>query len=638
MAVAPRTQFGPYEIGQPIGAGGMGEVYKARDTRLRRDVAIKVLKLTDPTAWGRFQREARVAASLSHPNICSVHDVGEADGQPYLVMEFLEGVTLKAHIGGNPLKTDEALAIAVQIADALEAAHAKGVIHRDIKPANVMLIGHGHVKVLDFGLARQIQISEEQETLTLASLSALGVVMGTPQYLSPEVLQGSEADARSDLWAFGVVLHQMLSGRLPFTGTTMLEISSSILKEPVPQLPASVPAVLRVIVDRCLKKNPEERFQSASELHAALQAVRAPKSNRHSWFWAAGVAAVLVAIGLFWWQQRPDGRARLSTGGPPSSVQEANELFERAMVLQRVQSNIPKSQALLEQALQLDSHFAEARRFHAFEYVLSLLNGYTNDSGVLNKADEELRLVARENPDLESLPSAQAILYLAMGRKDLIPFEKLNRGIEADPGNTTNRNARMLLLVYAEENEAARQEALRILELERTHANARGQLADIMRRQGDVQGAIRELTRVLESGPLNIGSIRRLALAYIDAGDTGRARELLEEKKAQLSNNYLWRIVWALLLAAEGKREDALQTMDAETLKYAAASYTATSEAAEVYAVLGDTAKAVELIRQAVRNGDERVDWFRKNPRLTSIQKNQDFLRIVASVEAQRKR
>jgi len=242
MPLSIGDKLGPYEILAPIGAGGMGEVYRARDPRLRRDVAIKILQETiaSGSAWDRFKREARAASALSHPNICAVYDVGEASGRPFLVMELLEGKTLRDFTGKQPVEPNTAVALGLQIADALEAAHAKGIAHRDIKPGNIMVTGRGHVKVLDFGLAKYVAVGEVDETRTLESLTAAGTLMGTPHYLSPEVLQGRPADARSDLWALGVVLYEMLSGRRPFLGSTMFQVSSAILREEPSPLPANV--------------------------------------------------------------------------------------------------------------------------------------------------------------------------------------------------------------------------------------------------------------------------------------------------------------------------------------------------------------------------------------------------------------
>jgi serine/threonine protein kinase len=344
MQLSAGTRLGPYEIVAPLGKGGMGEVYRAQDTRLRRDVAIKVMQRghADPSLWDRFAREARAASALSHPNICSIFDTGESDGLPYLVMELLEGQTLRELIGTRPMEPATAVGIAVQIADALEAAHAKGILHRDIKPGNVIIVGRSHVKVLDFGLAKQTAAGESDETATLGMETETGSVVGTPAYLAPEVLQGAKADARSDLWALGVVLYQMLTGELPFKGATTFEISSAILKEAPAPLPAGVPLRLRAIVERCLEKRPERRYQGAGEVRISLEESRtkakpaAPK--RRLFLWAAG-AVVLVAIAVaVVWQRQAAGTARTgSTGAPLSVNQEANDLFEVGINAQMVQ-------------------------------------------------------------------------------------------------------------------------------------------------------------------------------------------------------------------------------------------------------------------------------------------------------------
>jgi serine/threonine protein kinase len=637
LSVTIGTKLGPYEITALLGKGGMGEVYRARDTKLKRDVAIKILPdefSLDPDRVRRFQREAEALAALNHPNIATIYDLQEANDTRFLVLELVDGETLADRIQRGPIPVDEALVIGTHICAALEAAHEKSVVHRDLKPENVMLVGHGRVKVLDFGLAKQTTIGEEQETLTLESLSAVGTVMGTPQYLSPEVLRGSKADTRSDLWAFGVVLHQMLTGRLPFTGATMFELSSSILKEPAPALPATVPARLRAVVERCLQKSPAGRFQSASELHRALQALQAHAVSRRSWIWAAGVAAVL-AVGFFLWQQQPksaDGR-RLSTGARASPIQEANELFELARNFQSVQNDIPKAQSILERAIVIDPHFAAALENHALLYVILLLNGYTNDRSVLYKAEEELRLAAKEDPNLLTLPRSQAAVYMAQGRKELIPFEQMNRD-----SNINLEIWRMIVDIFTGRAAQAQVRGTNILERDPLVGAPRMFLGDTLRTQGDIPGAIRELQKVLEQAPGNITAIRFLALAYMDTGDLQAARTLLEEKMPQFAQNYMWREVWALLLAVEGKRDEALQAMDAETQKFVSAAFVATLDGAEFYAVMNDSAKAVEWLERAVSNGDERVDWFRKNPRLSSIQKDERFLRIIDSIEARRKK
>jgi serine/threonine protein kinase len=271
--LTPGTYLGPYEILGSLGAGGMGQVYRARDSRLDRQVALKVMN--DAAAGEgseRFQREARAAAGLNHPHICAVYDVGEAGGRPFLVMELIEGHTLRELIGASGVDPMTTLRIGAQVADALDAAHAKGVIHRDIKPGNVMVIGGRHVKVLDFGLAKYAGLTDTDQTRQ--ALTQTGSMLGTPHYMAPELFQGHHADVRTDLWAVGVVLYQMLSGRLPFAGATPFEVGSAILRESAPPLAETIPAELRGIVDRLLAKAPDHRYRRAAELREALETWR----------------------------------------------------------------------------------------------------------------------------------------------------------------------------------------------------------------------------------------------------------------------------------------------------------------------------------------------------------------------------
>ena len=246
MSLAPGTQVGPYEIVEALGAGGMGEVYRARDTRLDRFVAIKVLSprlAVTPALLERFRREARAVAALNHPNICTIYDVGAggADSPAYLAMELLEGDTLHRRLQGAPLPMAEVVEIATALADALDAAHAKGIVHRDIKPANIMLTARGP-KILDFGLAKAARGAAPTEhgepSSSDAALTGAGTMVGTLTYMSPEQLRGEELDARSDLFSFGLVLYEMVTGRPAFAGATSAVVSAAILHDS-PPLPRS---------------------------------------------------------------------------------------------------------------------------------------------------------------------------------------------------------------------------------------------------------------------------------------------------------------------------------------------------------------------------------------------------------------
>jgi eukaryotic-like serine/threonine-protein kinase len=324
MTATSGQRIGPYQVVGQIGAGGMGEVYRAHDTRLNRDVAIKVLPSSfssDPDRLRRFAQEARAVAALNHPNILAIFDIGDWDGAPYIVSELLLGETLRERLKNGALPARKTVEYALQIARGLAAAHDKGIVHRDLKPENIFLTESGHLKILDFGLAKLTQAEQSDSTPDAATVQVAtdaGLVMGTAGYMSPEQVRGKPADQRSDLFAFGAILYEMISGKRAFHGDSPADTMSAILKEEPPELSESarnVAPALERIVRHCLEKNPAQRFQSASDVAFSLealteistasksgaQAIPAPAPARRSWLLPiiAALAAVALCVGLY---------------------------------------------------------------------------------------------------------------------------------------------------------------------------------------------------------------------------------------------------------------------------------------------------------------------------------------------------
>ncbi|MFY9531261.1 MAG: serine/threonine-protein kinase [Candidatus Acidiferrales bacterium] len=326
MPLAPGTHLGPYEISAPLGAGGMGEVYRARDTRLERTVAIKILPQhlsNDPIRKQRFEREAKTISGLNHPNICVLYDVGNQDGIDYLVMECVEGETLAKRLEKGPMSLEQVLKYGMQIADALDKAHRNGVVHGDLKPGNIMLTATG-AKLLDFGLAKPAAPLASLATLTAAvaqssPMTEQGTIVGTFQYMSPEQVEGKELDGRSDIFSLGAVLYEMLTGKRAFEGKTQLSVASAILErepEPLSTVKPVTPPSLERAIQRCLAKDPEERWQAARDLAIELKWIAqnggqsvAPAnekdsrkfSERLAWL-LCGALVIGLAVGTIWWR------------------------------------------------------------------------------------------------------------------------------------------------------------------------------------------------------------------------------------------------------------------------------------------------------------------------------------------------
>jgi serine/threonine protein kinase len=649
---------GKYRILEEIGRGGMGIVYKAEDTQLKRTVALKFLSPDStaiPLREKRFAQEAQTASALNHPNICTIYEVGEAEGNSYIAMEYVDGRPLDRMIPPGGLSPENVLRFGSQIVEAFEHAHERGVIHRDLKSANVVITPAGRVKVLDFGLAKRL-ITEElgEATRSQLSLTEEGVIAGTLPYLAPETLQGNPADARSDIWALGVVLYEMAAGTRPFEGRTGFELTSSILRDTPAPVPARTPAGLRAVIRKCLEKDLEKRFQTVSEVRSALEAdvfVKDPRasgpssiirSRRGRWV-LAGVA--LVVAGALIFKLAPRGGEKLeaaknqpvlSTGARPSTIAEANEYFERGMHFLMAQFNLTGARKMLERALEIDPRFAEARAWHGFTFILEIDGGYSNDSSWLYKAEQELRRALQDDPDSARSHSSLAALHFYQGRKDLIP-EEAKKALSLNPNEI---DAKIWLSnYYATNGEYAPAKELldQVLVGDPLFFPARMMLGEILRMEGDIDGAIRELGKIVEQDPRNIYAASKLARAYIDRDDIPGARRTLEYLSPDEQQGFEIRLTWALLLVLEGKTKEALEKMDEESLKFGALAPWSTSVVAEFYAIKGDSQKSLDWLERAVRNGDERDAWFRRDPLLAKIRDLPRFQQIIDSIDFRRK-
>jgi Tfp pilus assembly protein PilF/predicted Ser/Thr protein kinase len=656
--IAKDSVAGKYRILEEIGRGGMGIVYKAEDTQLKRTVALKFLSSDStaiPSREKRFAQEAQTASAVNHPNICTIYEVGETEGNSYIAMEYVEGRPLDRMIPPGGLPPEDVLRFGSQIVEAFEHAHERGIIHRDLKSANVVITPTGRVKVLDFGLAKRL-ITEEigEATRSQLSLTEEGVIAGTLPYLAPETLQGIPADARSDIWALGVVLYEMAAGTRPFEGRTGFELTSSILRDTPAPVPARTPAGLRAVIRKCLEKDLEKRFQTVCEVRSALEAdvfVKDPRASGPSSIVRsplgrgilAGVAVVIAGALIFRLAPRggeklgaAKGQPVLSTGARPSTIAEANEYFERGMHFLMTQFNLTGGRKMLERALEIDPRFAEARAWHGFTFILEIDGGYSNDSSWLYKAEQELRRALQDDPDSARSHSSLAALHFYQGRKDLIP-EEAQKALSLNPKEIDAKIWLSNDYAISGEYAAAKELVNQILAGDPLFFPARMMLGEILRMEGDIDGATRELGKILEQDPRNTYAVPKLARAYIDRNDIPGARRTLENLSPDEQQGFESKLTWGLLLALEGKTKEALEKMDEESLKYGALAPWSTSVVAEFYAIQGDPQKSLDWLERAVRNGDERDAWFRRDPLLAKIRDLPRFQQIIDSIDFRRK-
>ena len=431
-------QLQQYQIVEKLGEGGMGVVWRARDTRLDRDVALKLLpeRIADDLGRERFFREAKSASSLSHPNIVTIYEIDSDAGVDFIAMELIRGETLAQRLRRGALDISAALTLAIQIADALACAHRAGIIHRDLKPGNIMITDDGALKVLDFGLAKLGAASPDTdaaETPTFAPLTVTGLAVGTPDYMSPEQALGDPVDARSDVFAFGIVLYQMLTGKLPFRGSSRSDHLRQLhlsVPTPVVTLRSDVPTALAAVVTKALEKKPEDRYASMTELRDALahlvkQQPSAIEGRRPSFArWYSRIAAIVaVAASVAWAGWSAYQRLGTTDTSSPSATSGATlaqspyELTQRAALLLQRQDrpgNVDNAITILEGALRIDQNYAPAHASLADAYRRK--NASNPDPQWVRMAQEGARRALELNPDLAVAQTAQGFVDYDAGR------------------------------------------------------------------------------------------------------------------------------------------------------------------------------------------------------------------------------
>jgi serine/threonine-protein kinase len=470
LSVPVGTRLGPFEIVSSLGAGGMGEVYRARDTRLGRHVAVKVLApgvAAEAQFRERFEREARTASSLSHPAICALFDVGEQDGHPFLVMECLEGETLAARLRRGPLAVETTLHIAIQLADGLAHAHAAGIVHRDFKPGNVMVLENDFVKILDFGLARRF--ASEASEATVAGLSESGLVIGTVAYMSPEQTLGERFDHRSDVFSLGVTIYEMVAGARPFDGHNVFSVMKKIVEydPPSPSLIRPLtPRPLEDLLTGMLAKNPRERPQTMREVASALRSIagvssptgtlplrpagaagsRARRSPAVVGVVAASLLALIAVVAVPSWRgaiwrrfgtpgaPSPDSSSAAATPALPRTAAEWVAQGRAYMQRYDRRGNVDRAHDAYQRAIELDRSHAAAHAGLAEVFLRRDL--LTPDVQWMRQANEAARQALALNPDLAAAHAVQGLLLLRSKLRDAAKAA-IDRALDLDPLNLT---------------------------------------------------------------------------------------------------------------------------------------------------------------------------------------------------------
>jgi tetratricopeptide (TPR) repeat protein len=677
------SRLAHYQIVSRLGAGGMGEVYLAEDTRLHRRVALKLLPealTSDPEATRRFLREARTAAALDHPNICAIHEVGNDAGRTFIVMQYVEGETLAAKLERERPSCSDGLALAHQIAEALAEAHAHRIVHRDIKPANVVVTPRGQAKVLDFGLAKLVSETPHVDTqiATASLLSTPGVVVGTVPYMSPEQVRGERVDARTDVWSFGVLLHELMLGRRPFEAKTSLELMAEILMREPPSLSgaASRSSTLERLARRCLEKDPARRYQTARELLPDLAQARrevegsrvesspdvpvtpitAPGSPalpaaplapsrgaaRARVGLALLVALIVVALAATY--------LRLSRSSPslaaPDSGASAYDDYLRGKVLVSEENRDNNEQAieLLERAVARDPKLAPAWAELARAYYGKAFY-YSPEQAkqIYLEAKVALEKALALDPNLALGHHVRGLLLWSQANR--FPHEQaiqsFRRALAIDPNLSDAHHALGMVYIHVGLLDRARSEVEQALVINPANTLARFRLGVIHLYRGEYEDALAVLRGIGDE--INRSLVdRTIAQAYLHLGRMDEAAALVEEyfRSYPSDEGGSLTAIQAILLAKSGKPHEAEESIRRAVeigQEYGHFHHTAHNVAA-AYALLGRADEAIHWLKVAAEDGFPCHTCYDTDAFLDSLRADARFVDFMTKLRAQQER
>ena len=663
MILSPGTRLGAYEILAPLGAGGMGEVYRGRDTRLGREVAVKVVseRLTsDSHALARLQREARAVAALSHPNIVALYDLGSENGVPFIVMELLEGEPLSQCIAAGGLPWRRALEIAASIADALASAHGKGVVHRDLKPANVFVTRDGHTKVLDFGLAKLDPFRTDAQTDGLTpGETEPGIVLGTVAYMSPEQAKGEPADQRSDIFSLGCVLYEMLAGRRAFDGGTPPETLAAILRDDPPGLAGSgdrFPSTIGAVVRRCLEKKPEQRFQSARDLAFSLREISGasdshaigghvgadPRFSRRTAALAA--AGLALTAGALWFRadrQSAAPVARIESSASDSRLASAPPVLPAAYDAyvrgrhawdKRSEADLREAVRLFQQSIDSDPTYAPGYAGLADGYAQLGYGSYVAPEDSFPRARAAALRALELDPTLAEAHASLGFVRMYYDWDFAAAETEYQRALDLNPNYASAHQWYAYLLTAMERPEAEAEREIAIAkQLDPLSVPIYIDQAYILHYYDRNEEALRSVRLALEMNPTFPPGHFWLGRIYTSEGRYGEAETALKS----LGPLRTWTPAMAVLGYMYGKsgRSNEARAILKEFEDLARRGRYASGYAiAVVYAGLGDTERAFALLDTAFRERSHWLVWLKRDQRWNGIRADARFQSLVRKI------